>query len=61
MTPSEQAKALGCKSLAHVAKVTKQSEQTLINWFNNPKKRILFDVVCVGVAYHSKSDDHIPE
>ena len=44
MTPTQRAKELGCESLAHVARVTKQSEQTLINWFKNPKKKDLFDV-----------------
>lgn len=49
MTPSQKAKELGCKSLTQVAKETEQSERTLINWFNNPKKRKLFEVVCRGV------------
>ena len=48
MTPSKRAKELGCKSLAQVANKTKQSEQTLINWFKN--KPELFDVVCLGVS-----------
>ena len=48
MTPSEQAKHHGCKSLAEIARATKQSEQTLINWCRN--KTELFEVVCVGVA-----------
>lgn len=50
MTPSQKAKELGCKSLAQVAKETEQSERTLINWFNNPKKRKLFEIVCRGVS-----------
>lgn len=50
MTPSQKAKELGCKSLLQVAKKTEQSEQTLINWFNNPKKRKLFEIVCKGVS-----------
>lgn len=49
MTPSQRAKELGCKSLAQVAEKTEQSERTLINWFNNPKKRKLFEIVCRGV------------
>ena len=52
MTPSQKAKELGCKSLLQVAEKTGQSEQTLINWFNNPKKRVLFEIVCKGVATH---------
>ena len=50
MTPSEKAKELGCKSLAQISKATEQSEQTLINWYNNPKKRKLFEIVCYAVA-----------
>ena len=48
MTPSQQAKSLGCKSLAQVAAVTRQSPQTLINWHKN--KPELFEAVCRGVA-----------
>ena len=47
-SPSNVAKRHGCKSLAEIARVTKQSEQTLINWHRN--KPELFEVVCVGVA-----------
>lgn len=50
MTPSKRAKELGCKSLAQVIKATEQSEQTLINWYNNPKKSKLFDIVCEWTA-----------
>ncbi|AUR90107.1 hypothetical protein NVP1137O_53 [Vibrio phage 1.137.O._10N.261.46.B5] len=50
MTPSQKAKELGCKSLAQVAEKTEQSERTLINWFNNPKKRKLFEITCRGVS-----------
>lgn len=48
MTPSQTAKHHGCKSLAEIARITKQSEQTLINWHKH--KPELFNVVCVGVA-----------
>ena len=50
MTPSQRAKELGCKSLLQVAKETEQSEQTLINWFANPKRKKLFDIVCKWTA-----------
>lgn len=53
MTPSQKAKELGCKSLLQVAEKTEQSEQTLINWFKNPKKRKLFEIVCKGVSRDS--------
>jgi len=49
MTPSQQAKQLGCKSLAQVAKVTGQSKQTLINWCNGPK-HIVFKACCYWTA-----------
>ncbi len=55
MTPSKRAKELGCKSLAQVAIVTEQSERTLINWYNNPKKRVLFEVVCSYTAGMEKA------
>lgn len=51
-TPSQQAKSHGCRSLQHVANVTKQSVQTLINWHRD--KPELFAVVCVGVAESTK-------
>ena len=50
MTPSQTAKHHGCLSLAQVARATKQSEQTLINWHKH--KPELFAVVCIGVANH---------
>ena len=55
MTPSKLAKELGCSGLAQVAKSTRQSERTLINWFNNPKKRRLFEITCKGVAGEQES------
>ena len=50
VTASEKAKELGCVSLAQVVAVSGQSKQTIINWFNNPKKRDLFELVCKGVS-----------
>lgn len=55
MTPSQTAKHHGCKSLAKVARLTKQSEQTLINW--SRYKPELFQVVCIGVAALAKQND----
>lgn len=49
MTPSQTAKYHGCKSLAELSRVTRQSEQTLINWHKH--KPELFEVVCLGVAH----------
>ena len=46
MSASKQAKAAGLDSLSQVAKMTGQSPQTLINWYNN--KPELFNVVLAG-------------
>lgn len=46
MTASKQTKELGLKSLTQVSELTKQSPQTLINWFND--KPELFEVVLFG-------------
>jgi hypothetical protein len=48
MTPSEQCKQAGLKSLAEVVRMTGVSEQTLINWHRN--KPQLFSVVVAGCA-----------
>lgn len=46
MTPSQQAKAAGLKSLSQVSEITGVSLQTLINWAKN--KPELFGVVLTG-------------
>lgn len=46
MTPSQQAKYYGLKSLKEVADLTDQSVQTLINWHRSKPK--LFTAVCIG-------------
>lgn len=46
MTASKKAKELGLKNLAQVSELTKQSPQTLINWFND--KPELFELVLLG-------------
>ena len=48
VTPSQQAKELGCKSLKEVSVMTGVSEQTLINWHKNKPK--LFKIVLIGCA-----------
>lgn len=48
MTPSQQCKEAGLKSLAELSRLTGVSEQTLINWFHDKPK--LFDVVVLGAA-----------
>ena len=49
MTPSQQAKAAGLKSLKEVSELTGVSIQTLINWHKN--KPALFVVVLVGAEH----------
>ncbi len=46
MTPSEQCKAAGLKSLVELSRITGESQQTLINW--HKKKPRLFQVVIAG-------------
>jgi len=46
MTPSQQAKAAGLKSLLEVSELTGTSIQTLSNWAKN--KPELFSVVIAG-------------
>jgi len=51
MTPSEQCKKAGLKSLAQLVRITGESKQTLINWHRN--KPQLFKVVIAGAVMHS--------
>jgi hypothetical protein len=46
MTPAQQAKAEGLKSLSQVSQMTGVSLQTLTNWHRN--KPLLFAVVLAG-------------
>ena len=48
MTPSEQCKEAGLKSLAELVRISEVSEQTLINWHKN--KPTLFAVVVAGAV-----------
>jgi hypothetical protein len=48
MTPSEQCKKAGLKSLAELSQITDTSVQTLINWHRD--KPALFDAVLIGSA-----------
>lgn len=48
MTPSEQCKQAGLKSLKEVSEMTETSVQTLINWHTSKPR--LFDVVVIGCA-----------
>lgn len=55
MTPSQQAKAAGLKSLAVVAEMTGQSVQTLSNWAKN--KPELFQIVLAGCKAAQKIEE----
>ena len=52
MTPSQQAKAAGLKSLLQVSELTGVSAQTLDNWAKN--KPDLFKTVILGAAEASR-------
>lgn len=53
MTPSQQAKQLGCQSLAQVARVSGVNPRTLLNYHKH--KPWLFEAVCEKVALDSMS------
>ncbi len=37
-----------------LARTTRQSRQTLENWFNNPKKRMLIDLIIDGIKWRNR-------
>jgi hypothetical protein len=49
MKPSEYVKQELGISLKEASIISQQSEQTLINWYNNPKKRKVFELVIKGL------------
>lgn len=49
MTPSEQCKQAGLKSLAELSRISEVSEQTLINWHKN--KPALFGLIVLGASH----------
>lgn len=50
MKASDLVKTYGLESLNQLAEVSGVSVQTLSNWFNNPKKRTLFELVALGAV-----------
>jgi len=54
MTASKIAKAAGLDSLKELAAMSKQSPQTLTNWYNN--KPELFDLVVKGAIVQKKCE-----
>lgn len=59
MTPAEQAKAAGLKSLAQVAELTGVSHQTLRNWHKS--KPDLFRIVLAGCLMESRPPIYFQE
>lgn len=54
LRPSDLVKSAGLEDLYELSYITEQSEQTLINWFKNPKKRMLFECAVLGAALMKK-------
>jgi hypothetical protein len=54
MTPSQQAKAKGLKSLSEVSRMTDTSLQTLNNWAKSKPK--LFNIILEGCARENKEE-----
>ncbi|AFM54881.1 hypothetical protein B621_gp35 [Marinomonas phage P12026] len=52
MTPSEQCKAAGLKSLAEFARLTGESKENLINWHRDRPRR--FELMLKGVMSETK-------
>lgn len=52
MTPSQQCKQAGLKSLAELSKLAHTSEQNLINW--HKKKPEFFEVLLMGAVEKNK-------
>ncbi len=51
MKPSELIKQELNINLKEFSLITEQSENTIVNWFNNPKKKILIDLIIKGIKY----------
>ena len=59
MSPSEQCKSIGLKSLMQVSRITGVSPETLINWHKSKKKSQLFKVVLIGCLEVIKNDKSV--
>lgn len=55
MTPSQQAKSAGLKSLKQVSEIIGKPVQTLDNWAK--KSPELFDIVLLGCAFKIKKNE----
>jgi len=58
MTPSQQAKAYGCKSLVEVGRVSGTSPRTLSDWHTT--RPLLFKAVCLGSVSRDQGWQAIP-
>ncbi len=54
MKPSELVKQELNITLKELSTIAGQSENTLINWFNNPKKRMLIDLIIDGIKWRNR-------
>ncbi len=54
MKPSELVKQELNITLKELSITAGQSENTILNWFNNPKKSMLIDLIIDGIKYRKK-------
>ena len=54
MKPSEKCKAVGMKSLTELSNISKESVQTLNNWYKNEPRR--FELILKGVIFEKTMD-----
>ncbi len=54
MKPSEYTKQKCGLKLKEVSVICEQSEATLINWYNNPKKRKVFNLIIDALKMYSE-------
>ncbi len=53
MTIGKYLKSIGL-SVNELSEITGQSVLTLRNWFNNPKKRMLIDLIIDGIKWRNR-------
>ncbi|HHP0586034.1 TPA: hypothetical protein ACRZ6V_005424, partial [Vibrio harveyi] len=61
LKPIDVIKSAGLTDFEEFEYITEQSKQTLINWFNNPKKRKLFDCAVLGAAVMKSEQMRTPK
>ncbi len=55
MTPSEQCKAAGLKSLAELVRLSHLPKQTLIDWYKKEPRK--FELILKGVIYETQNPE----